>query len=309
MATFDTSTLRKVLPILEKCYGFDISEAANELSQIYSTHFKENRIDKALKEQYYKDNRVDSLGYAISTNESIVVHTTEDFNAQLDSIKDLCLSITENKEIQNKAIFVLTFMSAIFNRNINNIYIDREFEYVKSDIARNTDVVRPDLLRLLIALNKQKHKYDTPIKICFKTDSPHIIRNKENWFSDMLNDYIKQKLGDITVEEAEKELDFFYSDEKGRKSDNPYLNYIINGTYNFINHISPSEKVTVVQCRFLLEYLKIIGLVKDSDNLSDINTLQSTVRSLLSNKYTPVEKHIKRNSAHSLPPYQRAVLD
>lgn len=305
MATFDTSTLRKVLPILEKCYGFDISEAANELSQIYSTHFKENRIDKKLKELQGSD----CVGYAINTDEDFVIFTTNDFNERIEAIINLCNQNIVSEETREEAIYILVFMSAIFNRNINNIYIDREFEYVKSDIARNTDVVRPDLLRLLIALNKQKHKYDTPIKICFKTDSPHIIRNKENWFSDMLNDYIKQKLGDITVEEAEKELDFFYSDEKGRKSDNPYLNYIINGTYNFINHISPSEKVTVVQCRFLLEYLKIIGLVKDSDNLSDINTLQSTVRSLLSYKHTPVEKHIKRKSTPSLPLYQRALLD
>ena len=125
----------------------------------------------------------------------------------------------------------------------------------------------------------------------------------------MLNDYIKQKLGNITVEKAEKELEIFYSDDRGRKSDNPYLNYIINGTYNFIKHFIPSDKVTVEQCRFLLEYLKAIGQVKEGDSLADLNTLQSTVRSMLCYKYTPVDKHVKRKSMPSLPLLSKVILD
>lgn len=55
--------------------------------------------------------------------------------------------------------------------------------------------------------------------------------------------------------------------------------------------------MTVEQCKFLLEYLKIIGQVEEGDTLANLNTLQSTVRSLLRSKHTPVEKHIKINDS------------
>ena len=138
-------------------------------------------------------------------------------------------------------------------------------------------------------------RHDTLFCKFIESDSPHLIANKEGWFSDFLNAVIKQMLGDITIEEAEQELEKEYSDEKGRKSRDPYLNYIINGTYNYIKRFldSDNETVTVKQCRFLLEYLKIIGRVKDGDIIANINNLQSTVKSLISYKFTPVEKHIK----------------
>ena len=60
--------------------------------------------------------------------------------------------------------------------------------------------------RSFIALNKPQHEHDTPIKIHYKTDSPHTIRNHDGWLSDMLNGFVKSMLGDITVEMAEKEL-------------------------------------------------------------------------------------------------------
>ena len=151
-----------------------------------------------------------------------------------------------------------------------------------------------------IALNKPEHKANTPIKIYFKTDTPHTINNKSGWFSDFLNGFVKQTLGETSVEQAEQELKELYSDEKGRKGDNPYLNYIINGTYNFIRHFMPSDTVTVTQCKFLLEYLRIIEQVKEGDSVADINYLQSKVKSLISSKHTPVQKHVKSQSMRSI---------
>ena len=85
-----------------------------------------------------------------------------------------------------------------------------------------------------------------------------------------------------------------YSNDRGRKSSDPYLNYIINGTYNYITHFLKSDnKVTVEQSEFLQEYLIIIGRVKKGDALSDLNNLQSTIAGFLKSKLTPVAKHIK----------------
>lgn len=310
MPCFNASELKASLPILKECYGFDLSEIFSELSHIIVVQHNEKRYDRDLAKQFTNEKgNIDATTYAINTNDDFYIHSTEDFYDQIDLIIDLCNQHIADPDLLEKVVFVLVFMSAIFHRDINGLHLDQEMEGLRQDHLRNSYVVRPDLLRLFIALNKPKHKFGTPIKICFKTDSPHLIQNREDWFSDMLNDYIKQKLGNITLKEAEEELDFFYSDEKGRKSDNPYLNYIINGTFNFIRHFMPSDKVTVAQCKFLLEYLKIIEQVKEGDTLMDINTLQSMVKSLISSKHTPVQKHIKRRSMRSLPAYKRAVLD
>lgn len=309
MATFNIPQLKDSLPILEECYGFDLCEISSELSRIVGIHHAEKRFDNELAKQFIdEEGYLHSASYAINTNDDLGIRTTKEFDDQMDLIVDLCAQNIEDNNMFNAVVYILVFMSAIFNRDMNDLYLDQEAEDIRQDFMRNTYVVRPDLLRLFIALNKPKHKYDTPMKICFKTDSPHLIQNKDGWFSYMLNDYIKQKLGDITVKEAEEELDFFYSDEKGRKSDNPYLNYIINGTYNFIKHFMPSEKVTVEQCKFLLEYLKAIGQVKEGDTLANLNTLQSAVKSLISSKHTPVEKHVKRKSMPSLPLYSKVTL-
>lgn len=310
MAWFNIPELKASLPILQECYGFGLDEIFSELTHIIVVQHNEKRFDNELAKQFTnEEGNINAVSYAINTNDDFGIRTTEDFDVQIKQIFDLCSQQIEESDLLEQVIFVLVFMAAIFNRDINGLHLDREVEDMRLDYLRSTYVVRPDLLRLFIALNKPKHKFETPVKICFKTDSPHLIQNKDDWFSDMLNDYIKQKLGDITIKEAEEELDFFYSDERGRKSDNPYLNYIINGTYNFINHFMPSDKVTVEQCKFLLDYLKAIGQVKEGDSLGNLNTLQSAVKSLISSKHTPIQKHVKRKSMRTLPVYQRVVLD
>lgn len=281
MTWFNIPELKASLPILQECYGFDLDEIFSELTYIIVVQHNEKRFDNELAKQFTnEEGNINAVSYVINTNDDFDIRTTEDFDVQIKQIFDLCSQYIEEPDLLELVVFVLVFMSAIFNRDINGLHFDREVEDMRLDYLRSTYVVRPDLLRLFIALNKPKHEFETPMKICFKTDSPHLIQNKDGWFSDMLNDYIKQRLGDITVKEAEEELDFFYSDERGRKSDNPYLNYIINGTYNFINHFMPSDKVTVEQCKFLLDYLKVIGQVKEDDSLANLNTLQSAVKSL-----------------------------
>lgn len=293
MASFHIPQLKPFLPILKECYGFDRIEIASELAESISPHINERKMDKLVWEQLTKGKgRIVLLDYAISVNENVEICTTDDFDKQISSIENLCDQSIEDENMRDTAKFILIFMAAIFNRDINSLQADD----VMKRILTNKDIVHPDLLRLFIALNKPEHKHDTPMKICFKTDSPHSINNGNGWFSDMLNGFVKQMLGDITVEMAEQELKTKYSDDKGRKSNNPYLNYIINGTYNFIKHFIPSDTVTVEQCKFLLAYLKAIDQVNEGDTLDNLNTLQSAVKSLISSKQTPIERHIKRKS-------------
>ena len=297
MALFNIPQLKSVLSILDDCYGFDIIEISAELAESIKPYINNRTLDKIVIEQQAAGNkRLSILDYAINIDGDVKISTSDDFDKQKEDIINLCERYILDEEMQDKSKLILSFMAAIFNRNTTK----NNPEDIVKRYQENWSILHPDLLRLFIALNKPKHKQDTPIKICYNTDSPHTITNRDGWFSDILNGFIKQVLGDISLEKAEHEL-ATYSDARGRKSSNPYLNYIINGTYNYVTYFIKSEddKVTVEQCRFLLEYLKIIGQVRDGDEIAKINTLQSSVRSLLNNILTPVDKHIREHRLFS----------
>jgi len=292
MALFHIPQIKSHLQILKDCFGFNIFEIANELLEIISPHINERKFDKNAWEQCInRKGRFSHLEYALYVDENVEIRTTDNFEEQAKSIKNLCDQYIKDENKREEAKFILVFMSSIFNRNLNNLCLD---ETINRYIAIKNEI-HPDLLKLFIALNKPQYEHDTPIKIHYKTDSPHTIRNHDGWLSDMLNEFVKSILGDITVEKAEKRLLKKYSDDRGRKSSDPYLNYIINGTYNYITHFleSDNNKVTVEQCKFLQDYLIIIERVKNGDVLSNLNTLQSTVKSFVSSELTPVAKHIK----------------
>ena len=291
MASFYIPQLKSVLPILKASYGFDTIEISRELAESLQPYVDERKLDEIAQEQLNKgEKKLLLLDYAINIDGEIEMSTSDNFAQLSESIKNLCNQHLEDEAERDTTTFILTFMAAIFDRDTNFVHP----EDLMRNYRKHWSMIHPDMLRLFIALNKPRHRNDTPIRISYKTDSPHLIENREGWLSSMLNAFIRQVLGEMSIEQAEEDLKK-YSDERGRKSSNPYLNYIIHGTYNHITHFLKSDngKVTVEQCRFLLEYLKIIGQVQDGDTLANLNTLQSTVRSLINSSLTPVDKHIK----------------
>ena len=301
---FNAAQVKEALPLLKECYGFDLDEIATELSYIISLQTINNCLDNDLLAKYEDSKgRVDSVQYAINTKEDFFVPAMDNMEKAEIELRTLF----ETNELLNRPqSTALLLMAAIFSREDNGIIINEEAKIMEEEHLRNSMFIRPDLLKLFIALNEPKHS--KPMKICYKNQSPVEIANTDNWFSNMLGDYLKQKLGNITVEEARDELKTSYAEEKGRKSENPYLNYIIHGTYNLIKTFIPSEKVSVEQCKFLKQYLEIIGQIKPKDKISEINTLQSAVKSLISSKRTPVQKHIDRKTRKGLPLFQKTIL-
>ena len=295
MPSFHIPQIKSYLPTLKECYGFDTIEIANELAKAIEPFLDPRKIDEIALEQCKNGKgKIVLLDYAMNINENIDICTTDDFDKQIKDIHDLCEKYIDNEKMLDEAKFILVFMSAIFNRDSNGLNNDNIIKSYLEDF----NGLRHDLLKLYIALNKPPHEHDTPIKIHFKKDSPHTISNHKGWLSDMLNKIVGAMLKDITVEKAEQELKEKYSDVRGRKSSNPHLNYIINGTYNFITKFLDSDKgkVTVKQSEFLQKYLIIIGQVKNGDTLTNLNTLQSNVTSLLTSGLTPVAKHVKETS-------------
>lgn len=296
MALFHIPQIKSFLPTLKECYGFDTIEIANELAKTIKPFLSPNDIDKIAWEQCRNGKgKIVFFDYAMNINENIDICTTDDFEMQTKAILDLCEQYIENKEMLDEAKFIFVFMSAIFNRDMNGLHNNDDIK----QLIRDINGLRYDLLNLFLALNKPQHDYDTSIKIRFDTDNhSHTINNHRGWLSDILNGLAKNVLGEITVEKAEQELKDKYFNVRGRKSSKPHLNYIINGTYNFITKFIYSDKgtVTVKQSEFLQKYLIILGQVKNRDTLANLNTLQSNVKSLLASGLTPVAKHVMETS-------------
>ena len=287
--SYSTKDIRLILPLLKEHFAFDYVEISCELASVVNTHMKEKRLNKELLTKYSDDIAL----YGLHSDETITIPVSDDFEAKLEKLRSVCAMFCENKDVED-TYRVLSFISAIFYREKNRLSKEAfsDFEDEVTD-AKIKDKIQLDLCRLYIALHdKPKLKNNSPIKICFKGDSPHEITNFDGWMFRLLDEHITKEVGNITLKEAKQQLTQV-KEQKGRKSKSPYLNYIINGIYNFIHSFITDEKklVTVEQCKFIREYLLAMDFINSNDKLYDTNHLQSTIKSLISSKSTPVQRH------------------
>lgn len=276
--------LKEIYPILQKCYGFDYCEIGEELTKIFNDDFDANICDEELLKQHRFDNGMpNTISYALNTTKQIIIPVTADFEKQRESITLLCPN-------SGKAKNILVFMAAIFNRNMNNLTLNGN-DYSKKPTNDLVVKARPEMLKLFMAINKLKKK--ETVCVGYKYCIPETISNIDGWFSDMVNEYLHTRLGDISINEAEQELKTLHGAIKGKKPQRPIRNYIIHATYNLIKELLiPSDgKVTVKQCDLLQRYIQIIGAINDGNSAHNRNTLQSTVREYLHAQNNPVEKH------------------
>lgn len=169
MALFNIPQLKAVLPILKDCYGFDPTEILSELSDSLKPYVDDNKMDEIVREQRNKGKTQNVLlDYAIKIDGNVEIHTSDSFEKQSNSINDLCSQHIEEEEMRSTAKFVLCFMAAIFYRNTHEGYSEDKVKRLQD----SWNLIHPDLLRLFVALNKPRHEQDSPIRICYKTDSP-----------------------------------------------------------------------------------------------------------------------------------------
>lgn len=254
--------LKEIYPLLQKCYGFDYFEISKELDNCQSeTLF----LKTGEQTEIIFDDKDLNLRISIPVN--------DEFEKQKSSIINLC----PNNE---KAAKILVFMAAIFNRDLNGVVATPSLKSI-----------RPEMLKLFVATNKLK--IGESIFIAGQFGYPQTISNTDGWFSELVSNYLQEKLGSITLTEAKKELEIWNVEYQGRKARKPLRNYIILSTYNLINElVLPSNGVvTVEQCRLLQEYIKITGAIKEGNSAHTLNTLQASVNGYLLANTNAVEKH------------------
>ena len=235
---------------------------------------------------------MDAVKFALATTENIVITVPDSFNSK--TIKESYVAELYNEDFASCA---LIFMAALLYRNrITEVPIS-EGEYDDMLYQQYIHEVRPDMLKLYIALNQPKQKkgkdFITDIKITAGGNSPIAINNKDSWFENKLNEYLHQYLGVNSLEEAQDELHFIYGDKKvGSKKINPIQSLYIWGTYQLLQdtHLkSVKEKVpTRPQANLIESYLRAIELIEADDVDTDANNIRSRLSYFL-NRYDTAE--------------------
>ena len=293
--TFDIPTIQKLYPELNRCFGFTYDDISNELTQVYTKkvfHLTPEEKELANQCKSNDDWGVDAVKFALATTENIVVTVPDSFNPK--TIMESYVTKLYNEDFASCA---LIFMAALLYRDrITEVPIS-EGEYDDMLYQQYIHEVRPDMLKLYIALNQPKQKkgkdFITDIKITAGGNSPIAINNKDSWFENKLNEYLHQYLGVNSLEEAQEELHFIYGDKKvGSKKINPIQALYIWGTYQLLQdtHLkSVKEKVpTRPQANLIESYLRAIELIEADDVDTDANNIRSRLSYFL-NRYDTAE--------------------
>ena len=293
--TFDIPTIKKLYPELNRCFGFTYDDISNELTQVYAKKvFNLTPEEKELANQCKSEDGwgVDAVKFALATNENIVVTVPDSFNP-----KTIMESYAAKLQNEESVSCTLLFMATLLYRNrITEVTIS-EGEYDDIQYQQYIHEVRPDMLRLYIALNQPKQKngkeLNTEIRIAAGGNSPILINNKDSWLENKLNEYLHQYLGVNNLEEAQDELHFIYGDKKvGSKKIAPIQSLYIWGTYQSLQdtHLkSVKGKVpTRPQANLIESYLRAIELIKADDVDTDANNIRSRLSYFL-NRYDTAE--------------------
>ena len=293
--TFDIPTIKKLYPKLNRCFGFTYDDISNELTQVYAKKvFNLTPEEKELANQCKSEDGwgVDAVKFALATNENIVVTVPDSFNPK--TIMESYAAKLQNEESVSCA---LLFMAALLYRDRITEAPISEGEYDDMQYQQYIHEVRPDMLKLYIALNQPKQKngkeLNTEIRIAAGGNSPILINNKDSWQENKLNEYLHQYLGVNSLEEAQDELHFIYGDKKvGSKKIDPIQSLYIWGTYQLLQdtHLkSVKEKVpTRPQANLIESYLRAIELIEADDVDTDANNIRSRLSYFL-NRYDTVE--------------------
>lgn len=294
---FDIQLIKAAYPELNKYFGFTYNDISYELDQTYIRKtLNLTQEEKDLIKQYKSEAAMGeaAMNFLLQTQDVTYIRVTEDFSEFEDTIDELYddYKIAKLKD-GAKILFILRFIGAIFKRDFNHLLDDTEYAYIKDDYDKYAYKIRPDMLKLYIALHQEKRQVSDKLKIVIQGNSAK-LENYECWFEEMLKDYLNQKLGVESKEEAQTELDTLYPNWIGRKTEEFYRNYIFTSIFLFVqDNIIHSETniVTVEQCEFLQKYLTSLKVIRPEDVNYIINNLRSTIKSLIISSKTPLDKY------------------
>mgnify|MGYP001302609301 FL=1 len=224
---------------------------------------------------------VDTLAYMTDNIKGILF---ED-----DGLKKKIEELTSKLPDKNRdSIFYTLWMLAIIYKKHEAFKPILDPELLEETYNMDTyfQQVRPEMLQLYLFLERDKRKKDKSITLSNNQEKITINNAMESWFTNLLDSYIHIYLGVNSIEEAEEELKEVYSSKKGRKADNPAQNLVMVGIFRLlVNHSGMERKSDIY--KFILDYMELIGLVKDEESQIDVNYINAKIAYLEKHGYKP----------------------
>lgn len=239
--SFPRDVFQEIEPMLYKLYGLD------EIVLNNAIHFaKDELLYDPLKEK-----TVDSENYIYLP----IPHKW--YGSKYD---EFCRKYNiENEPLIAK---VLSFIYLFFPIEDPVMRDNNYWEYVT--------LVRPEMLKLYIALHNGKNKYTNNCKIAIGNNKSVAVDKEIPWFQMAFERYLDEYLGVKDVKEAEQELLNVYGGKYGRKQNTEVVR-LIWGTYHLLQmsdqfRSAPDQLVTNKQCRLISDLLILFDWLPSTEN-------------------------------------------
>ncbi len=303
---YPVATLLQVEPFLVEYFAYNRTMLYTEIERMYLATWRfmgkvEDKyiieVPNTLDELATSDNPFDWQRYAPREQKMIKVvdtlaYMTDNIKGILledDGLKKKIEELTSKLPNKNRdAIFHTLWMLAIIYKKHEAFKPILDPELLEETYNMDTyfQQVRPEMLQLYLFLKRDKRKKDKSITLSNNQEKITINNAMESWFTNLLNSYLHVYLGVNSIEEAEEELKEVYSPKKGRKADNPAQNLVMVGIYRLLVNRSGMERKSDIY-KFILDYMELIGLVKDEDKQIDENYINSKIAYLDKHGYKP----------------------
>ena len=303
---YPVATLLEIEPHLIEYFAYNRTMLYTEIERMYlaTCGFMGKVEDKymievpsTLDELATSDNPFDWQRYAPREQKMIKVvdtlaYMTDNIKGILfedDGLKKKIEELTSKLPDKNRdSIFYTLWMLAIIYKKHEAFKPILDPELLEETYNMDTyfQQVRPEMLQLYLFLKRDKRKRDKSITLSNNQEKITINNVMESWFTNLLDSYLHVYLGVNSIEEAEEELKEVYSPRKGRKADNPAQNLVMVGIYRLLVNRSGMERKSDIY-KFILDYMELIGLVKDEDKQIDENYINSKIAYLEKHGYKP----------------------
>ena len=233
---YPITDFQKIELILYNYYGLDKLELSNA---IYYA-----------KEQLLNDSEEASK---VDSDKWIYLPLSPHYN--ISRFHDFCshYNIGEDSLVAKVLSFVYMFFPIETASDLDTEYL----EYVT--------MVRPEMLKLYIALHSGEHRFNHKCRVTFDKESVS-VDSMRPWLQMELERYLDKYLGVKDVNEAEKELLAVYGGKYGRKQNKDEAR-IIWGTYHLLQQsvefrTDGERVVSRLQSRIIADFLICCGLRK-----------------------------------------------
>lgn len=254
------------------------------------------------------------LNSAIQNSKEILLYDSEK-EGEVDSENMLYLPLQRKREYLKFSKFSKKYSidcGSIVEKVLFFLYT---FFPIEDPMMTNNDywdyvtMVRPEMLKLYIALHNGKNKYRKKCRIIIGNNSIDIDKNRP-WFQMALERYLDEYLGVNNVKEADRELRKIYGGKYGPKQHKEVVR-LIWGTYHLLQmsnqfKSAPNDLLTNLQCRLISDLLIILGYLPSYED--DGVKVKARLYNYLKN-YTTLDELLSAATEYRLSPNKKSSMD